>query len=218
MARPNPAAREGVITAARELMTAKGYVATTVDQICEAAGVTKGTFFHYFASKEEIAGAALEGVYKPHMAAARTSPFFSKRDPLRRLDGFIEFIVATVRDPVKQSCLAGMFAQELSDTHPELRQLCLIAFGDLRQIVEEILIAVKAAYAPRSRIDVGDLAQHFVAVFQGGLIVAKANRDTAPLATSLRHYGRYIRSLFSPATAASPPRRTPARRRPASRS
>ena len=95
MARPNPAAREAVVTAARELMTARGYVATTVDLICETAGVTKGTFFHYFGSKEEVAAAALEDYCKQARATIHQAPFFSNPDPSRRFDGFIDFVPNT---------------------------------------------------------------------------------------------------------------------------
>lgn len=211
MARPNPAAREAVVTAARELMTARGYVATTVDQICEAAGVTKGTFFHYFSSKEEVGAAALEAYCNHARTALQQAAFFSDPDPLRRFEGFIDYIIDTTTDPVKQGCLAGMFAQELSDTHPELRQLCVGAFAQLRAQILELLTAVKAVHAPRSREQPSDLADHFLAVFEGAFVLAKAHRTTAPLAASLRHYRQYVRGLFQPAAPAA--RRRPVRRK-----
>jgi TetR/AcrR family transcriptional regulator, transcriptional repressor for nem operon len=213
MAKPNPAAREGVVLAARALMTAKGYAATSVDQICETAGVTKGTFFHYFPSKEAIAGAALESYCSSQRTTMRQAGFFTDSDPLRRFEGFIDFVAESTTDPVKHGCLAGMFAQELSDTHPELRQLCVGAFAQLRSQVLELLAAVKAVHAPMSAEDPADLADHFLAVFEGAFVLAKAHRDTGPLAASLRHYKQYVRSLFAPG--AAPSKRRVATRRAA---
>lgn len=206
MARANPAAREAVVTAARELMTARGYVATTIDLICEAAGVTKGTFFHYFASKEEVAAAALESYCKQARAALQQAPFFSDPDPLRRFEGFIDFVIASTTDPVKHGCLAGMFAQELSDTHPELRLLCVGAFAQLREQVLELLTAVKAVHAPRSPEQPSDLADHFLAVFEGAFVLAKAHQTASPMAASLRHYSQYVRAVFASQSASTPPR------------
>jgi TetR/AcrR family transcriptional repressor of nem operon len=198
MARPNPAAREKVVEAARVLMTAKGYTATSVDEICASAGVTKGTFFHYFASKEEVAGAALEAYCAAQKATIRNAPFFKTGDAFQRFSGFIDFVAVSVSDPVAQGCLAGMFAQELSETHPELRRLCIGAFAQMRSEILELLSGIKAVHAPDSPHDPADLADHFLAVFEGAFVLAKAHRSTAPLAASLRHYEQYIRSLFAP--------------------
>jgi TetR/AcrR family transcriptional repressor of nem operon len=50
-----PATKRKLVEAGIKLVRAQGYNATTVDDICAAAGVTKGGFFHYFKSKEELA-------------------------------------------------------------------------------------------------------------------------------------------------------------------
>ena len=216
MARPNPAARAGVVAAAQQLMTSRGYAATTVDQICEAAGVTKGTFFHYFASKEALAAAALEESCRAQLAQYDAAPFTREPDPLKRLDEFIEFTIE-MADPTRHSCLAGVFAQEISGTHPELRKMCADALGGMRDTIRPLLDAIKRAYGPRSRIDTGALAEHYVTIFEGSFIIAKANADARPFAGSLRHFAAYVRALFAPAPAAarrSPsPRKTPSRAR-----
>lgn len=193
-------------------MTAKGYTATTVDEICEAAGVTKGTFFHYFSSKEEIAAAALESYCNASRETLRSAPFFRDADPLRRFSGFIDFVAGSTSDPVAQGCLAGIFAQELSETHPKLRRLCVGAFAQLRSEILELLSAIKAVHAPDAPHDPAELADHFLAVFEGAFVMARAHRSTAPLAASLRHYEQYVRSLFT--LGAATRRRTVARQAP----
>jgi TetR/AcrR family transcriptional repressor of nem operon len=55
MPAPATSARDKIVAAAIDLFRRNGYVATTVDEICAAAGVTKGAFFHHFESKEDLA-------------------------------------------------------------------------------------------------------------------------------------------------------------------
>jgi TetR/AcrR family transcriptional repressor of nem operon len=204
MARPNPAARAGVIAAAQHLMTSRGYAATTVDQICEAAGVTKGTFFHYFSSKEALAAVALEEACRAQLARYADAPFTRERDALKRLDGFIAFTIDSA-DPTRHACLAGVFAQEVSDTHPELRAICADALGKMRDTVKPLLDDVKRAYGPRARVDTAALAQHYVTIFEGSFIIAKANADARSFADSLRHFAAYVRALFVPAATSRRP-------------
>src|SRR3546814_5742043 len=58
---PRGNARGKLVAAAHRTVRRKGYAATSVDEICVAAGVTKGAFFHHFVSKEALAVAAAEG-------------------------------------------------------------------------------------------------------------------------------------------------------------
>ena len=66
-----PKTKDKLIEAALRLMLAKGYPATTVDEICASAGVSKGSFYHFFATKEELALAAVQA--KPLPAAGRAA-------------------------------------------------------------------------------------------------------------------------------------------------
>ena len=58
MTQARPTARTKLLDAALRLIRTKGYAATAIDDLCHAAGVTKGAFFHHFRSKEELAVAA----------------------------------------------------------------------------------------------------------------------------------------------------------------
>lgn len=196
MARPNPAARDAVVEAAQRLMVAKGYAATTVEQICEEAGTTKGTFFHYFSSKEEIARAALERFSETQRAALGSGPYAREPDPLKRFDGFIEFAAHFVRDPIRDSCLVGILSHELSDTHPEFRAMCRAALGRSAQDLRQMLDDIRARYAPRKQVDTQSLADLFVTVSQGAFLVSKAKGSPAPMRSALRHYQAYVHSVL----------------------
>ena len=111
---PDPPTRNKLLDAAEEIMLTKGYIATSVEEICTAAGVTKGSFFHYFKSKEDLGKVLLEkfsqkqeGVFKEACGAIE--------DPLERVYCLINCAIEGTKDPDMKGCLVGTFAQEICD-------------------------------------------------------------------------------------------------------
>jgi len=86
-----PDARTRLLDAAMQVIREQGYSATTVDDICGAAGVTKGAFFHHFKSKEDLGVAATAHFAEMAARLFRTAPFNEHADPLDRLLGYIDF-------------------------------------------------------------------------------------------------------------------------------
>lgn len=192
----NPAAREKLLEMAQHLMLAKGYTAASVEEICEAASLTKGSFFHYFASKEDLGKAVLDRYVYTMLQAAQNAPFFKKSDPLQRLYGYIDFMIEVSKDPARRSgCLLGNFAQVLTDTHPEIRTLCAAHFRLWADMLKEELDAAKAVYKVKG-VDTGTLAEHFIALFEGSLMLAKTRQDLGVIATNLSHFKNYLKTIF----------------------
>lgn len=178
-------------------MLAKGYAATTVDEICEAARLTKGSLFHYFDSKEDLGKAALDRFVSTRSQAIQQAPFLKKSDPLRRVYGYVDFLIEMSKDPeARNGCLLGNFAQELSDTHPEIRSCCADHFAEWAEGLKRDLDDAKRKYAPKAAVDTRSLAEHFIAIVEGSLILAKAKRDVGTVERNLRHFKRYVHSLF----------------------
>src|SRR5215471_14682526 len=110
---PDPPLRRKVIHAAMKLMLLRGFPQTSVDDVCAAGGVTKGAFFHYFKTKEDL-GAAVLDAYLERVF-----------DPLARIDACLEFLSdAAENGPVRHGCILGSFAQDLETSHPRLRASC----------------------------------------------------------------------------------------------
>jgi TetR/AcrR family transcriptional regulator, transcriptional repressor for nem operon len=189
--------RRKLLDAAQELMLAKGFVATSVDDICAAAGVTKGSFFHYFTDKEHLGRVVAEHFYTARQEMFATAPFLQKTDPLDRVLGFIDFFIAGVRrSKTVPACLLGTFVQELSQTHPKIRSVCASCFEDTAERFQHELDAAKAKYAPDARWNTQSVAEHFVAVAQGSIIVAKAKQDKTVLVEGLEHFREYVKCLL----------------------
>jgi TetR/AcrR family transcriptional regulator, transcriptional repressor for nem operon len=189
--------RERLLEAAEKLMLAKGFVATTVDEICAAARVTKGSFFHYFESKEDLGKVALERFCAVRLQFMQGNPARKKADPLERILGTVDFAIEMSKSPLAQNgCLLGNFAQELSDSHPGIRSLCARRFDEWAALLKSDLDGAKAEHLPKSKLDTESLAEHFIAIVEGALILAKAKRDMGIMEKSLRHYRRYLENLF----------------------
>lgn len=189
--------KEKLLDAAQQLMLAKGFVATTVDEICEEAGLTKGSFFHYFESKEDLGKAALNRFVSTKAQAIQQAPFRQKRDPLQRVYGYLDCMIHMSKtSEAPRGCLLGNFAQELSDTHQNIRSQCAQHFDQWANTFKKDLDEAKAKYAPKASFDTQSLAEHFIAVVEGALILAKAKQEREPIAEHIQHFKRYVKSLF----------------------
>jgi TetR/AcrR family transcriptional repressor of nem operon len=192
-----PIAKEKLLDAAERLMLAKGFVATTVDEICHEAGLTKGSFFHYFKSKENLGKAVLDRFCQVRLELLQQSPSQKNTDPLERIYGWIDFAIEMSKSPMAQNgCLLGNFAQELSDTHPQMRSSCARHFTDWAGLLKKELDEAKAKHRPEALLDTTSLAEHLIAIIEGALILAKAKQDMAVMEQSLLHFRRYVKSLF----------------------
>lgn len=192
----NPTTKEKLLDTAQCLMLAKGYTATSVEEICKAASLTKGSFFHYFASKEDLGKAVLERYVNTVFRAIQGAPFMKKRDPLQRLYGYVDFMVELSKDPARRSgCLLGNFSQVLTDTHPDIRTQCEAHFRLWSDMLKQELEAAKSAYQVKE-LDTGSLADHFIALLEGSLMLAKTRRNPNVVANNLDHFKDYLKAIF----------------------
>ncbi len=196
---PRGQARAALIAGAHSMVRKQGYAATTVDQICAAAGVTKGAFFHHFASKEALAVAAAEAWTERARPMFEMPPHTQLDDPLARLIGHIDFRFAMLDGPVEEfTCFVGTMVQEAFATSEPIRAACEASIAAYcAALVPDIAAAIDVYDAPEDVTALG-LAQHIQAVLQGSFILAKTTNDPAIARESVTHLKRYIRMLFAP--------------------
>ena len=193
-------ARTRLLEAARDEIRVRGFAATTVDDLCQRAGVTKGAFFHHFESKEAL-GVAAAGYWAETTGAFfREAPYHDPEDPLDRILAYIEFRKSIIDgDLAEFTCLVGTMVQEAYGSHPAIRDACAASIlGHAATLEPDIAAAMKAR-----RIDpdwtAAGLAKHTQSLIQGAFILAKATGDPAVAKESVDHLKRYIELLFQPA-------------------
>jgi TetR/AcrR family transcriptional repressor of nem operon len=192
--------RTKILDAALYVIRAKGYSAARVEDICEAAELTKGSFFHHFASKEDLALAAAEHFSAFADGIFSTAPYQSLPDPLARLLGYVDFRIAILQgDLPEYTCLLGTMVQETYETHPAIRKVCdrCIA-AHAATLVKDIEAAIEK-YGIAADWTAASLAFHTQAVIQGSFILAKAQQNSRVAAECLDHLRRYIQILFDSA-------------------
>ena len=179
-------------------MRAQGFNATTVDDICAAAGVTKGGFFHYFKSKEVLAKAAISHFSEIKSQDFKEASFRKLPDPLDRIFGRLDFVKESTGGTANltKGCLVGMLAQELSFTHPELRGVCQDSFSRTLKDFEADLAEAKSVHAADANFNPKDVAQLYVTIIQGSLMLAKASETNAVLQQNIEQFRTYLQSLF----------------------
>lgn len=190
-------ARSKLLDAAVAIIRQKGYAATSVDELCATAGVTKGAFFHHFPSKDSLAVAAANYWQELSDALFAAAPYHRLNDPLDRILGYLDFRKAMLRgDVAKFSCLAGTLLQEAYQTHPDIRLACDATIGSHAATVESDIADAMKRYRIRTPWTAESLALHTQAVLQGAFILAKAKGHAGVAEDSIEHLRRYVELLF----------------------
>lgn len=215
MVRGSPESKTKLLEAALHVIRAKGYAATTVDDICARAGLTKGSFFHHFKSKDELALAAVEHFSAMAEGLFSNAPYLAHEDPLDRLLGYVDFRASMLDfDLPEFTCLLGTLVQETYDTHPAIRTACDRGMSEhVDMLVRDVALA-KARYAPDAAWTVDSVGYFIQAALQGAFIFAKAKQGPAVARDCLAHLRRYLELLLR---GASRPQRDSDRSEPARR-
>lgn len=177
-------AKERILSAAQTLIELRGYSALGVAEICKAAGVPKGSFYYFFASKEDLALAVID----EHWAVQRGDwerILRSDDPPLQRLRRLFEATQA-VQHAGQQSCgtvsgcLFGNLALEMSNQTEALRVRLQQIFGAQVDLVDEVVTEARE----RGEVTVADTreaARSVVAQLEGQVLFAKLYNDTGRL-------------------------------------
>lgn len=190
-------ARKKLLDAAVAVVRTKGYAATTVDDLCAAAGVTKGAFFHHFKSKDDLAVAAANYWSEMTGALFSAAPYHAHADPLDRVLGYIDFRKAILMGALPEfTCLVGTMVQEAYNTSPSIRDACRQSIFCHAEKVEADIAEAMARYGLTPDWTAKSLALYTQAVLQGAFILAKADGGAAVAADSVDHLKRYVELLF----------------------
>jgi TetR/AcrR family transcriptional regulator, transcriptional repressor for nem operon len=198
--------RARLLDATIKVVRTKGYTAARIEDVCAEAGVTKGSFFHHFKSKDDLALAALEHWKVSSGDLFAHADYHLAADPLDRVLAYIDFRKAILTGELPEfTCFAGTMIQEMYATNPHIRAACESSIcGHAETLVADIQAAMQR-YPVAEEVTAEGLALHTQCVLQGAFILAKARGSAAVAADSIDHLRRYLVLLFRP-----PARRAPA--------
>ncbi|WP_273792490.1 TetR/AcrR family transcriptional regulator [Brucella anthropi] len=195
----NPQTRSNLLDAALSVIRTKGYAATTVDDICTKASLSKGAFFHHFSSKEDLAVAAANYWSEMTGALFADADYHAPEDPLERVLAYVEFRKQLIQGELPDfTCLVGTMTQEVYETNSVIRDACWNSISSHADTLVPDIAAAMERYAVPGDFTAESLALHTQAVIQGAFIIAKASGDPLHAIESIDHLKRYISLLFKP--------------------
>lgn len=174
--------RDALVRAGLEVLTEKGFAVAGIDEILRRVGVPKGSFYHYFASKDAF-GIELIARYADYFARKLERNLTNESlPPLQRLRAFIvEATDGMARHDFKRGCLVGNLGQEMGALPEHFRDRIGNVFADWQRRVEQCLSAAREAGEISPTSDCAQLAVVFWIGWEGAVLRAKLERSAKPL-------------------------------------
>jgi len=176
--------RDALVRAGVAALTEKGFSATGIEEILQGLNVPKGSFYHYFGSKEAY-GSELIGSYAAYFAKRLNTVFLDEsRTPLDRLREFVSVADAGMaRFGYTRGCLVGNLGQEMNALPESFRAQLVNVFSDWQRLTAECLRRAIAAGQIAPTLDCDQLAAFFWIGWEGAVLRAKLERNGEPLRT-----------------------------------
>lgn len=201
MARDGKPTRDKILAESRVLILKNGFSGTSIDNILDKTGITKGAFFYHFKTKNLLAKALLEDFAKEDIsymneALEKTEPL--KGDALQRLLQFIqEFIdmIADLSEP-PPGCLYATYLSENDQFDEEIWEFISTTILLWRSTLEMLIHNVLEENDMKIEVDVASLADLLVVIFEGSYVISKAVNEADLTAKQLTHLKNYFQLLF----------------------
>ncbi len=186
-----------LVEATISLILRQGFHATTVEQICEESGLTKGSFFHHFPNKDAIGLAAIAAWGQIGSAAYAPAWEDAARDPLARLFLLLDIMSGFTERPEGPCvCVVGMMAQEMSLKDETMRGACSRELEYWNEQVASLLALAKVAHPPEIDFSPERVAWFLNSLWQGSMLVGKARGEQSIIRDNLAQARLYVAGLF----------------------
>jgi AcrR family transcriptional regulator len=202
-ARKRSDTRERILDAAETAVLAKGFTATSIDELIAAVGITRSGFFYHFKDKSELA----EGLLRRYLEQDEEilDELFRRADELNDdpLHGFLvalKLFAETMADmqAAHPGCLVASLTYQDQLFNREVRDLIGAGALSWRKRFRERFDQIVARYPPRFAIDLHALADMAAALVNGGIVLNRALKDSTILPRQILLYRDFIRSIFAP--------------------
>lgn len=180
--RENADTKAHLIRVGLETLTEFGFSATGLDTILKKAGVPKGSFYHYFKSKEAF-GIALVNAYDEYFITKLKKYLTdSSTPPLERLIHFTQSaIMGMQKYQYKRGCLVGNLNQELNHLSNEFKTRLLQSYVAWQQQVEQCLNEAQQQGTLAKSVNTKFMSEYFWIGWEGAVMRAKLTQSSKPL-------------------------------------
>lgn len=185
MKKPTQDMRQHIIDVAKSLMTHKGYTAVGLMEVLKAAGVPKGSFYHYFRSKEEFGQALLEEYFQEYIGRVDVV-MAAQGTGAERLLGYLRYWAKTQAfDHPEEKCLVVKLGAEVCDLSEDMRGVLEEGTALIIQRIKRCVEQGMADGSITSTLDAETLAESLYQLWLGASLLVKVRNTTAAFDTAL---------------------------------
>jgi TetR/AcrR family transcriptional repressor of nem operon len=193
--------RERIMDIAYDSIVQKGFAATSIEELVEAAGITKSGFFYHFKDKNDLARQLLERFLDEDVRIIETLESRSRElsdDPLQSFLIFLNLYAQMMDDmeALHPGCMVASITYQDRMFDAEVRQMNVDYLVRMRARFTRWLGEIAAVNPPRHEVDLADLADSLTGVVEGAIILSKALSDEGLMGRQMRIYRNHIRLLF----------------------
>ncbi len=164
-------------------MLRDGYAATRVDDVIRKAGLSKGSFYHFFDSKEALGLAALEHYFADRVGRLAAGTYATESDPLRRAQGFLKHASRVAADLWTTGCLLASFAADAAGSNRVIANALKKRTNEFRALLVDLLSPFATP-----EITAADLADQFFVCIEGSIVLTRIYGDPTYLRRGLEQF------------------------------
>lgn len=203
MPRDGKFTKNKILAESKKLVLKNGFSGTSIDQILEKTGITKGAFFYHFNTKNALAEALIEQYSqedRAEMEKVLSDTESLKSDPLQRVIQFVQEYIDLMTDlnEPPAGCLYASYGNETNSFNAEIRGYIAESILLWRRTFKMMISDVLARYTTAIETDTESLADHFTVIIEGAFIVSRALNEPELAARQLKHFKNYLQLLFIP--------------------
>lgn len=174
--------KQEIIAIGTELIAFNGYNATGIDSVLRQAGVPKGSFYHYFRSKEDFGLAVIDQFDREYDQKLRSFFEDHARSPLNRIRNYLEQSLAQMTENrFAKGCLIGNLGQELADQNERFRERLETIFQSWRRHFSDCLAQAREKGELASGLEPDSIAEFILAGWEGSILRAKVMKSPEPI-------------------------------------
>lgn len=193
--------RERILDVAYLSIVEKGFAATSIEELVEAAGITKSGFFYHFRDKNDMARQLFDRFLGEDEAIVDTLERRARElsdDPLQSLLIFLNLYAQMMdeMDSLHPGCMVATVTYQERIFDPALKQMNVDYLIRMRERFAAWLDEVRVRYPPRMDVDLEALADHLTVVVEGAIVQSKALNDLSVMGAQVRLFRTHVRLLF----------------------
>ena len=193
--------RERIMDIAYDSIIQKGFAATSIEELVEAAGITKSGFFYHFKDKNDLARQLLERFLDDDVRIIDTLEARSRElsdDPLQSFLIFLNLYAQMMDDmeTLHPGCMVASITYQDRMFDSDVKQMNIEYLLRMRERFTRWLTEITAVNPARQEVDAAELADNFTGVVEGAIILSKALGDEGLMGRQMRLYRNHIKLLF----------------------